>query len=300
VVNAMVTRGAKVTESELPRILEYVASNLGPNIAPMAGMGPGTLGAGAADSHVVNKAGAERGRAVYAAECSSCHGLRARGGNEALPVNQRGPDLIRSLTVLRDRYASQIGPFLTRGHHMRSGRSSTALTKEQVADLADFLHQRVYYTLRSSPELQMQNVLTGDPQAGAAFYNGQGKCGTCHSVRGDLAKIGSRYDPPTIQMKVLFPSTAAVGRTQSAASSNRRPATVTVILPSGARVEGVLDKLDDFNVSLRDPDGEYRSFKITPRLKVVKNDPLEAHVKLLDEYTDKNIHDLVAYLESLK
>src|SRR6516165_10884516 len=71
VVNAMVTRGAKVTESELPRILEYVASNLGPNIAPMAGMGPGTLGAGAADSHVVNKAGAERGRAVYAAECSS-------------------------------------------------------------------------------------------------------------------------------------------------------------------------------------------------------------------------------------
>jgi hypothetical protein len=72
------------------------------------------------------------------------------------------------------------------------------------------------------------------------------------------------------------------------------------MLPSGARVEGVLEKLDDFNVSLRDRDGEYRSFTITPQVKLVKHDPIETHVRLLDEYTDKNIHDVVAYLESLK
>jgi len=207
--------------------------------------------------------------------------------------------LIRSVMVLRDRYASEIGPFLAKGHHMRSGRSSTALTKEQTGDLTHFLHQRVYYTLRSGPELQIQNVLTGDPKAGAAFFNGSGKCSGCHSTTGDLAKIGSRYDPPTMQMKVLFPRTVAFGRGRQAATAGK-PVRVTVTLPSGENVEGVLDKLDDFNVSLRDAEGEYRSFKITSQVKVVKHDPVEAHVKMLDGYTDKNIHDVVAYLESLK
>ena len=307
VVNSMVSRGAKATEPELVQIISYLATNLGPGTAPasrpgpgaVTGRGPGPLGAGAADSHVVDNAAADRGKAVYGAECSSCHGLKARGGNEALPANQRGPDLIRSEMVLRDRYANTIGPFLAKGHHMRSGRSSTALTKEQVSDVAHFLHQRVYYTLRSGPELQIQNVLTGDPRAGEAFFNGQGKCASCHSVTGDFAKIGSRYDPPTMQMKVLFPRTVAFGRGRPAAPQGK-PVTVTVTLASGEKVEGVLDKLDDFNVSLRDKDGEYRSFAITRGVGVVKHDPVEAHVTLLDEYTDKNIHDVVAYLESLK
>jgi hypothetical protein len=58
--------------------------------------------------------------------------------------------------------------------------------------------------------------------------------------------------------------------------------------------------MDDFNVSLRDTSGRYRSFARTPEVKVEKNDPYAAHVALLDEYTDKNIHDVVAYLETLK
>src|SRR4051794_14262266 len=118
VVNSMVARGAKATEPELVQIINYLATNFGPNYSPSAartpvntattgsnerpmrgitGRGPGPLGAGAADSHVVDNAGADRGKAVYDAECNSCHGLKARGGNDALPANQRGPDLVRSL-----------------------------------------------------------------------------------------------------------------------------------------------------------------------------------------------------------
>ena len=63
-------------------------------------------------------------------------------------------------------------------------------------------------------------------------------------------------------------------------------------------MEGVLQTLDDFNVALRDAQGNYRSFKITPELKVVKHDPYAMHVTLLDQYTDKDMHDIVAYLES--
>lgn len=315
VVNAMVGRGAKASEAELVQIAEYLSWHFGPNTvvtaasrrdnrpgagAPRAsGRGPGPLGAGAADSHVVDDAGAERGKSVYIAECITCHGVKARGGDSSLPRKQRGADLIRSLIVLRDRYGNGIGPFLAKGHPLQSGRPASSLKIEQVADLAHFLHQNLYNTLRSGPELQIQNVLTGDPKAGAAYFNGAGKCNTCHSPTGDLKGIGRKYDPPTLQSKVLFPRTVGFGRGR-AAPVTAKPVTVTVTQSNGEVVEGVLDTLDDFNVSLRDSQGNYRSFKITPSLKVVKHDPYAMHVALLDQYTDKDMHDIVAYLESLK
>ncbi len=310
VVNTMVSRGAKVSSSELIQISDYLTSHFGPGMAvssppsrgnpsSASGQGPGPLGAGAADSHVVDDAGAERGKSVYIAECITCHGVKARGGNPNLPANQRGPDLIRSLTVLHDRYGAEIGPFLAKGHPLQSGRPSSSLTIEQKADLAHFLHQKVYNTLRSGPELEIQNVLTGDVKAGAAYFNGAGKCTTCHSITGDLKGIGGKYDPPTMQSKFLFPHTVGFGR-RGVASVNEKAVTVTVTQPIGEVVTGVLIALDDFNVSLRDSRDNYRSFKITASLKIVKHDPYAMHVALLDQYTDKNIHDIVAYLESLK
>ncbi len=315
VVNAMVGRGAKASEAELAQIAEYLSSHFGPNMVVTAGSmrgarpgfggtrasgrGPGPLGAGAADSHVVDDAGASRGKSVYIAECITCHGNKARGGDSNLPSGQRGPDLIRSLIVLHDRYGNRIGLLLAKGHPLQSGRPGSSLKAEQMADLAHFLHQKVYNTLRSGTELEIQNVLTGDPKAGAAYFNGAGKCSTCHSPAGDLKGIGSKYDPPTIQSKFLFPRAVGFSR-QGAAPVTPKPVTVTVTQSNGVVVEGVLQALDDFNVSLRDSDGNYRSFKITPSLRVVKHDPYAAHVELLDQYTDKDIHDIVAYLESLK
>lgn len=317
VVNQMVARGAKGTDAELAQIITYLSTSFGPGFRPTAmvaraaggppgpppaansGRGPGPLGSGAADSHVVDDAGANRGKALYAAECSSCHGLKGRGGNEALPAHQRGPDLVRSLIVLHDRYGSQVGPYLAKGHPLRSGGNSRSLTGEQAGDLAHFLHQRVYATLRNGPELTIQNVLTGDPQAGLAYFNGAGKCSTCHSATGDFAGIGKRYDPPTLQQKFLFPRTVAFGRGGPRPPAGK-PVRVTVTPVSGQNVEGTLVSLDDFNVALRDADGNYRSFAITPQVKVARHDPLDYHVALLDEIADKNIHDVVAYLESLK
>jgi cytochrome c oxidase cbb3-type subunit III len=312
VVNAMVARGAKATDSQLAQIADYLAKNLGPNmpvsaVRPPQGRpgavaptrGPGPLGAGAADSHVVDPQGANRGKAVYIAECVACHGARARGANDAVAENLKGPDLVRSLTVLHDRYGSTLGPLLAKDHPLQSGKRGSSLTSAQVADLAHFLHQTVYNTLRSGPELKIQDILTGNAKAGAAYFNGEGKCSTCHSPTGDLAGIGKRYDPPTLQSKFLFPRTVGFGR-GGVGVPTAKPVTVTVTQANGTVVRGVLDKLDDFNVSLRDERGDYHSFKITPSLKVEKNDPLAAHVALLDQYTDSNMHDIVAYLETLK
>jgi cytochrome c oxidase cbb3-type subunit 3 len=310
VVNQMVARGAKASDAELGQIITYLTTHFGPGASPQGpprtgpppstGRGPGPIGSGAADSHVVDNAGAERGKTLFTANCASCHGQRARGGNEALPDAQRGSDLIRSLIVLRDRYGSLLSPFLAKGHPLRTGGDSKSLSPAQVGDLAHFLHQRVYMTLRNGSELQIMNILTGDPKAGQAYFNGTGKCSSCHSATGDFAGIGKRYDAVTLQQKFLFPRTVAFVRGTPPPPPAGKPVRVSVTQANGQTLEGVLVSLDDFNVALRDAEGNYRSFTITPQMKIVKQDPLGFHVTLLDEISDKNIHDVVAYLESLK
>ncbi|MDR3703430.1 MAG: c-type cytochrome [Candidatus Sulfopaludibacter sp.] len=281
-INSMIARGAKGTPEQFGLILDYLTAVYGPapTTAAPAGRGRGNAFApGPADRQIIDPAAAVRGRKVYGAECITCHGTHARG-------SERGTDLVRSEIVLHDRYGSTIGPFLRKGHPTQT-TPAAQLTDAQIEDLSHTLHQEVYNTLRAA--LQIQNVLTGDATAGAAYFNGEGRCATCHSPTGDLAHIASRMDPPALQQRFLFPGGRG-GPSQS----------VTVTQASGPPVTGRLLEIDDFNVSLRDSAGEYRSFKRTPALKVVKNDPAQMHHELLDRYTDKNIHDIVAYLETLK
>ncbi|MES1258756.1 MAG: c-type cytochrome [Acidobacteriota bacterium] len=255
------------------------------------GGGGGMLAqAGSADKQVVDEEAADRGKKTYAAECVTCHGNSARGG-------QNGPDLVRSLAVLHDRYGNEIGAVLKKGHPTQSGRPSASFTEPQIVDLSHFLHQRVGDTLRTSPLFHAQNVLTGDPKAGEAYFNGDGKCNQCHSPSGDLKGVGSKYDPVDVQQKFLFPK-PAFGR--GGGGRGGKPTMVTVTPASGPAVTGVLDRVDDFNVSLRDKDGEYHAWTRSPQLKVRIDDPYQAHAELLDRITDKNMHDVTAYLETLK
>jgi cytochrome c oxidase cbb3-type subunit III len=246
--------------------------------------------AGSADKHIIDPAGVVRGQKVYAAECITCHGASARGA-------QNGPDLVRSVAVLRDRYGDQIGAILKKGHPAQT-RQPAVYTDAEISDLADFLHQKVADTMRSSPLFHAQNVLTGDPKAGEAYFNGDGKCNQCHSATGDLKGIGTKYDPVDVQQKFLFPK-PSFGR-GGGGGRGGKAVMVTVTPPSGPAITGTLDKIDNFNVSLRDKDGEYHGFTRTPGTKVVVNDPYQAHGELLERITDKNMHDVTAYLESLK
>lgn len=302
VITSMVGRGAKVSDQEFAVVLDYLSKALPPDRPGGPGVGPTPPGApaagmarrpsaGPADVHIVDAAAADRGKTIYIAECITCHGERARGKDDA-------PDLVRSVVVLHDRYGSTLGPFLMKGHTTQSGRPSSGFTQGQVADLAHFLHQRVGDTLRSGPYSKVLNVMTGDPKAGAAYFNGAGKCSGCHSPTGDMKGIGAKYDPAILQQRFLFPRAVGFGRGGALTSS--RTITVTVTPAGGPAITGALDRLDDFNVSLRDASGQYHSFTRTADMKVEKHDPYAAHYALLDEYSDKNIHDVVAYLAGLK
>jgi mono/diheme cytochrome c family protein len=295
-ISSMIVKGAKANDEEFAIILDYLSTEFGPNSRTPAsataggGRGRGAFSPGPADKHVIDEDAAIRGRKVYASECITCHGTHARGGD-------KGADLIRSEIVLHDRYGSALGPFLKKGHPTQT-TPAAKFTEKQIEDLSHTIHQEVYNTLR--PALQIQDVLTGDAKAGAAYFNGEGKCATCHSPTGDLAKIGSRLQPPVLQQRFLFPGMGGGrGGRGSPTGPAAKPVMVTVTSAS-ASISGRLVYLDDFNVSLRDDAGEYHSFQRGPGVRVVKDDPLQVHHELLDRYTDKNVHDIVAYLETLK
>jgi mono/diheme cytochrome c family protein len=295
-IDKMVLLGAKGTDEEFAAVLGYLASERGSVPAAGAGRGRGGgLAAGPDDKHVVDDAAADRGRKIWAAECIDCHGTYARGGDN-------GPNLVRSEMVLRDRYGDKIGPFLRKGHARQSGAPAASFTPVQIAELSHFIHQRVYDTLRGSPIFVPHNLVTGDAKAGAAYFNGAGKCNTCHSPTGDLAHVASKYDPLALQSRFLSPRPFAGrgGRGGPAPAAAAKPVTLTVTPRSGPAVTGTPVVFDDFDVVIRDAAGEIHSWKRTADLKVVKNDPYAAHDELLEKYTDKNMHDVLAYLVTLK
>ncbi len=152
-VSNMIGRGAKITDDEFDQIVSYLATTF-----PLNGSGTGESTAtekqtktprkpslidqaGSDDKQVVDEDAAALGKTIYIAQCITCHGTRARGGN-------RGADLVRSELVLHDRYGSTIGPYLAQGHPKAK---PVDLTKEQVVNLSHFLHQQIGDTLRTVP-----------------------------------------------------------------------------------------------------------------------------------------------------
>jgi mono/diheme cytochrome c family protein len=263
------------------------------------------------NKQIVDPAAADRGKHVYVQECVDCHGPTARGIDNNGPAANNGPNLIRSLVVLHDRFGSELGPFLKKGHTLQSKKPASSLTEEQIVDLSHFLKQRVDDSLKRQPMGDNINIITGDTAAGKAYFEGAGKCSTCHAVtaggKNTLFNISAKYpEPVNLQQSMLFPGPGRGGRGgrggPAAAPAGPNPAavTLTVTPPGGQAVTGEIVLYDDFDVQIRDAQGQIHRWTRTPALKIVKNDPLVAHHEILDTITDKNIHDLVVYLETLK
>lgn len=258
-------------------------------VAPPEG-GRGRIGGSGIGAYPVRPPGdpaaLERGTALYKINCAFCHGQDARGGDG-------GPSLLRSGIVLADQNGELIGPVLEQG---RGSMPKFGFKPDQVADLAVFLHSfRVagYDVSRQKPP----TILVGNAKAGEAYFNEA--CASCHSVSGDLRGIATRMtDERTLQQSWLMPG-SMTGR-GAPVPAKARPPTVTVTEPGKPPVTGSLGRLDDFVVSLTTADGEYRSFRLTPRTKVEVSDPLGPHKDLLRKYTDADIHNVTAFLATLK
>lgn len=256
---------------------------------------PGRSAAAAVTGSGQDPAAVERGGKLFAANCGGCHGSSARGGPGA-------PDLLRSIIVLDDEKGILIAPVIRNGRP-DLGMPKSNLPDPQIADIVAWLHVQTWAAGHRST-YAFQDVLTGDARKGEAYFHTA--CAACHSAAGDLKGIGSRYDPFSLQARWLQPrggrgGGGGRGGRGAAPVSTRAAITVTVTPASGKPVTGVLDRVDDFSVSLRDSSGGYHSFLREGDVpKVEIRDPLRPHTDLLRKYTDANIHDVTAYLVSLK
>ncbi len=222
---------------------------------------------------------AARGQTQYTASCGFCHGADATGA--------RGPDLLRSPIVAHDVKGNLIGDVVHNGRPDK-GMPALPLTDAQISDIAAYLHWRIAEGLSSSEVpngYPAEKLLTGNAQAGKAFFEGEGGCTKCHSATGDLANVSGKYSAIDLEAQMLYPE----GKFKSA----------KITLASGEVVEGKLEHLDEFSVAVTDSNGWYRAYSRN-EVKVEVTDKLAAHRALLDKLTQKQMHDLFAYVHTLE
>jgi mono/diheme cytochrome c family protein len=209
--------------------------------------------------------------------------------------------------VQEDEGGKQLGEFLKVGRPDRGMPPFPNLTEAQNADIAAFYHSEIF-SAANRFFYKVGDVLVGDAKAGEAFFSGVGKCTACHSAAGDLKGVGGKYDPPTLQVRMLNPRVPTGRRGPGGpgrGGSGPPPKNLvqaTVTLPGGQKASGILLRLTDFDVTIIDPaTGERRSWLRKDDVPAVAvTDPLQAHVDLWSQLTDEQMHNLTAYLASLK
>ena len=234
-----------------------------------------------------------RGKAQYDINCRSCHGADLRGGDLG------GPNLLRSQLVLNDQHGELILPVV------RDGRSSPGigtmppfkLVEDEVTAIAEYIHTMAANRGRGDGPAPELNLLVGDPRAGQVYF--ARNCAACHSTSGDLAGIGSRIPDIALLQSTWIGGVAGVlGRV---APEPKSPTTVTVTPRSGPPITGRLLRMDDFVIVLALPDGTQRSFRRERELPLVEiNNPLEGHRRIMTALADKDMHDVTAYLATVK
>ena len=238
-----------------------------------------------------------RGTALYGIRCAACHGADLRGGD------QGGPNLLRSEVVLMDQKGEGIIPIIQNGRQSPGmpGMAAVPLPPDDMLAVAEYLHSVLANAGRQgrppvSSTPPVLNVLVGDIEAGRVYFTA--KCSGCHSVTADLKGIASRVtDPKALQNLWVSGGGGRFG----SGTAESRAVRVTVTPAAGAPVEGRLVRVDDFVVTLLQDDGTRRTFRRNgdePRVDV--RDPLAAHRALVPGYTDKDMHDVTAFLAVIK
>ena len=220
------------------------------------------------------------GRDLFRQDCSFCHGRDAGGG-------ETGPDLTRSKLVTADVDGEKISVVVRNGRPDK-GMPPFDRSEEQIASLVAYIHTQQYRALTRTggrKGVDVSDLQTGNVEAGKRYFEGAGGCASCHSPTGDLAGINSRYRGLELEEQMLYPRHAK--------------SKVAVTLASGQTITGTLAYRDEFTIGLIDGTGSYRSWR-TGDVQYKVDAPVNAHVELFNKYTDDDIHNLMAYLQSLR
>jgi cytochrome c oxidase cbb3-type subunit III len=229
-----------------------------------------------------------RGKQAFSVNCGFCHGSDARGG-------EGGPNLLRSPIVLNDQSGELVAAIVQNGR-VDKGMPKFDLPMASISDVAAFLHS-IDVGKQSAP-FNPKSVLVGNAAAGKEYFSGRGRCTSCHSITKDLAGIGSKYDPKTLQDTIF---TGGGSGMLGIPSPTAPPRTVMVDSVQGASIKGRLVSVDDFVLVLIDEGGNRRTIRRDGNVPGIRIDnPLQAHLDMARNWEDRDLHDLTAYLATLK
>jgi mono/diheme cytochrome c family protein len=256
-------------DGELSALLHFVTS-----------AEPASLITGSGTKGEENSGIAEGGAAVFQQNCAFCHGRDAMGG-------ETGPDLTQSKLVREDRTGEKITQVIREGRPANK-MPGFNLANPEISGIIAFIREREA-AANAHPGgrrgVAVADLQTGNVQAGKQYFDGIGGCVKCHSPSGDLAGVATRFEGLELEERMLYPEGAE--------------STVSVKLPSGQTISGLLAYRDEFTVALRDGKGIYRSWPIA-RVRFTVDSPVDAHVRLFNKYSDDDIHNLMAYLQTLR
>lgn len=227
----------------------------------------------------------QAGELRFTSDCGFCHGRDAAGG-------ETGPDLIRSKLVADDTRGDKIGPMVRSGRPDK-GMPAFNLSNADLGAIAAFIHnQKKKFEDASGGRrtVDAADLATGDAEAGGRYFHGAGGCSGCHSASGDLASIATRYQGLELLQRMLY----AGGRKPEPS----RP-TVTLTLRSGRTRVAPLVSEDEFTIVVLESSGGRHTYK-KGDVKFKIDNPMTAHFAQLAKYTDVDMHNVVAYLNTLK
>lgn len=234
------------------------------------------------------------GQAIFVAQCAFCHGRDATGG-------AGGPDLTDSALVSKDVNGDLIGA-VVRGGRPEKGMPPFALSDADLKAVVAYIHDRKK-AADDSPgrrrKVSAEDISTGNADAGKRYFEGAGGCTKCHSATKDLLGIASKYRGLALMQRMLYPTPQNAVAPGEGERPRPSPVKVTVTPASGQTITGTLAHQDEFTIALRDASGWYHSWP-TANVKYTVEDPAKAHADQLPKYTDDDIHNLVAYLQTLK
>jgi mono/diheme cytochrome c family protein len=216
---------------------------------------------------------------LFVQNCAFCHGRDAGGG-------ETGPDLTRSKLVAEDVAGDKIGPVVLNGRQDK-GMPRFNLGDREIKELAAYIHEqkKIAESQKGGRRgVEVADLQTGNAESGKQYFNGAGKCSSCHSPTGDLADIASRFQGLKLEQRMLYPHGVKPD--------------IVVTLPSGEKLSGKLAYQDEFNIGMHDANGWYHSWPVNS-VKFAIDAPVEAHAELLGKYTDEDVHNLMAFLQTL-
>jgi cytochrome c oxidase cbb3-type subunit 3 len=264
--------GASSRHYQLAHFLRVSEKTLAPGI--------GIEVADQATASAINAAVIENGQSVFQQNCAFCHGRDAAGG-------ESGPDLTRSKLVADDVAGDKISDVVRNGR-IEKGMPKFNLSETDLTATVAFIHsQQTKYMSQSGKRrgVEVADLQTGNVEEGKKYFNGAGGCSSCHSPTGNLAGIATKYQGLQLEQRMLYPRDV------------KSKATIT--LPSGETIEGTVAYMDEFTLAIRDSTNTYRSWPLST-IKYTVTAPLAAHVELFSKYTDADIHNLMAYIQTLR